>query len=425
MSQHLSKETVARLLSRRLRPDELLVASQHLTLCPECRQQLDGAKSFTPSARFLANDLQGSVQAEDLHLSYEQLEGYVDEMLPQAARERVSDHLQTCDSCTQEVKELSFLSRNLSSYPQATPDVTPAPLRQSENTFRRFGALFGSRSLQFAGLAAVLLLAAVVGLLLWQSRKQPQLANANRDGQTTAPDNSNHGSDNKNISANSPETAQTEPGKQENSNDGNSNSGSPNSAYDAIVATAIAGQTLATPPALKELNGRPVTLLGPNDPAQKFDLLSPRETVVQSARPTLRWRALAGAGSYKVYLLNTNFDVVQNSGPLSGDSWTVARPLDRGQTYIWQVVASKDGKEIAAPVAPAREVRFKVLDSRSAQAIQQFAQDNHDNHLALGIVYAHHGLLDDAERQLSTAATLNQSPELARRFLREVKAMRR
>jgi hypothetical protein len=62
---------------------------------------------------------------------------------------------------------------------------------------------------------------------------------------------------------------------------------------------------------------------------------------------------------------------------------------------------------------------------RGNGAIQQFAQDNQDNHLALGIIYAHHGLLDEAERQLSSAATGKQSPELARKFLRDIKAMRR
>jgi hypothetical protein len=177
---------------------------------------------------------------------------------------------------------------------------------------------------------------------------------------------------------------------------------------------------------LKDLNGKAVTLLGPSDRTQRFDLLAPRGTVVESARPMLRWRSLSGAENYQVYVLNAQFDVIQESGPLNENSWTVTRPLDRGQTYIWQVVAMKDGKQFNSPVAPAREVRFKVLDSVSEQAIRRFAQDNRDNHLALGIIYAHYGLIDDAERELTTSIRLSQSsPNLALKFLQDVKAMRR
>lgn len=429
MSEHLSKETVASLLSRQLQPNELPAASQHLSRCAECRQQLSAARNLEASTKFLAHDLQGSVQADDPHLNYELLEGYVDQTLPQAERQRVTGHLETCDSCAQEIEELRVLGKNLSSYPQVTSVAAAAPLPQRGTVFQRFAALFGFRSVQFAALAVLLLLAALVGLLLWQSKKQTHFANVNTDGRTKAPDNSNSisntGPENKSAPANSPDEAQREPGKEEKNKNGDSNDDAAKSVYDDVVATAIARQALVTPPALRDLNGRPVTLLGQSDPAQKFDLLSPRGVVVQSSRPTLRWRALAGVESYQIYLLNTNFDVVQKSGPLNGTSWTVNRTLDRGQTYIWQVVATKEGKEIAAPVAPARDARFKVLDSKTEQAIQRFAQANQDNHLALGIVYAHHGLLDDAADQLASAVRLNQSTELARRFLRDVRAMRR
>ncbi len=412
MSEHLSKETTARLLSRQLPPDELVAMSRHLALCPECRQQLDAGK-VSSGAASLVNDLQAPARADDLHLKYEQLEGYVDELLPQADRQQVSKHLETCDNCAREVKELTSLRENLFSYPQVTPVASRAPVPRGGTFFQTFAALFALRRWQFVGAAAVLVLAGLIGWLLWQTGKQPQLANLNKNAQTKAPDDSSPQSNTALV--NSPDEAQREPVKEDPAK----------SVYDSIVATAIARQTLTATPDLKDLNGKPVTLLGENDSAQKFDLLSPRGTVVLSSRPTLRWRALAGAASYKVYLLNAKFDVVQNSGLLRSTSWTVARPLDHGQTYIWQVVASKEGKEITSPVAPAKEARFRVLDSKSEQAVQRFVQDNHDNHLALGIVYAHHGLLDEAARELSLAEKSKQSSELARMFLRDVRAMRR
>jgi hypothetical protein len=165
--------------------------------------------------------------------------------------------------------------------------------------------------------------------------------------------------------------------------------------------------------------------MGQNDSPEKFNLLSPYGTVVQAPRPTFRWKALDGANGYTVYVLNTDFEIVEKSGMLTGASWTATRPLRGGQTFVWQVVALKDGKEITSPAAPAKEARFKVLDRKTFQTLQRFAQNNKNNHLTLGIIYGHYGLLDDAERELEAATRRQQSPELARKLLENVKAMRR
>jgi anti-sigma factor RsiW len=404
---------MVRFRSRQLSPEEFLASSAHIATCAECRQELAAERNVAASTQFVAGGLRDRLPA-DVHLTYEQLKDYVDETLPQVERVRLRSHLDGCDGCRQEVSELIFLSANLASYPQAAPALYPqaAPaLRQSlpqrESAFQRLANLLTARRWQLVGLAVMLLLVALAGVFVWQTRKQQQLANRNQNVQQKAPDNS---------IGKAPEEAHSAPGPE---------NGTAKSEYDAIIVAAIISEQLAAAPDLKDLKGRPDTLLGDSDRMQQFELLAPRGTIVQSSRPTLHWQALTGAESYKVYVLNTKFDVLQDSGPLTQNSWTVAHPLTRGQSYVWQVVATKDGKEITAPLAPAREARFKVVDGKTAQAFEHFAQTNPDNHLALSIVCVHLGLFDDAERELKAAAASNQSPELIRKFRQELKAMRR
>ena len=47
------------------------------------------------------------------------------------------------------------------------------------------------------------------------------------------------------------------------------------------------------------------------------------------------------------------------------------------------------------------------------------------SHLKLGVVYAHDGLLDDAEQEFRAAITAGEDVTLARKLLQSVKQMRR
>ena len=46
------------------------------------------------------------------------------------------------------------------------------------------------------------------------------------------------------------------------------------------------------------------------------------------------------------------------------------------------------------------------------------------SHLKLGVVYAHEGLLDDAEQEFRAAITTGEDVALARKLLQNVKEMR-
>ena len=62
--------------------------------------------------------------------------------------------------------------------------------------------------------------------------------------------------------------------------------------------------------------------------------------------------------------------------------------------------------------------------SRKAASLAQVANELAGSHLRLGIVYAHEGLLDDAERELRGAIVAGEDAALARKLLQSIRRMR-
>jgi hypothetical protein len=89
------------------------------------------------------------------------------------------------------------------------------------------------------------------------------------------------------------------------------------------------------------------------------------------------------------------------------------------------VTASKDGQEITSPVTPAPRAQFKIVDEETAREINQHRGAHPDSHLALGILYARAGLLDDAEREFQLLLNANPHSDIARTFLNRVRSWKR
>jgi hypothetical protein len=180
-----------------------------------------------------------------------------------------------------------------------------------------------------------------------------------------------------------------------------------------------------TPSALKELAGKSGTLMGGSVEGVAFPLVGPVGTIVRTDRPTLRWRPLNGATSYTVTILDPSFNVVATSQPSRENKWTVPNKLERGHVYSWQVAAVKDGQEVISPTAPAPEARFKVLDRDRAAELERLEKTHTNSHLALGVLYAQAGLLNDAEREFSSLLKENPQSSVAQDLLRSVRTARR
>jgi hypothetical protein len=175
---------------------------------------------------------------------------------------------------------------------------------------------------------------------------------------------------------------------------------------------------------ISELVGRTSNLMGQGE-SESFELLTPVATVVATDRPTFRWQPLEGASRYAVAVLDENFNVVAESGPLTSASWKPERGLARGKIYLWQVTAEKDGRKIIAPTAPAPEARFKVLSATGRRELQRAEQDYSGSHLILGALYAEAGLLDDAEREFRALLKANPQSAIVKKLVRSVKTQHR
>jgi hypothetical protein len=181
-------------------------------------------------------------------------------------------------------------------------------------------------------------------------------------------------------------------------------------------------QPLQRPPEIAELLSEGAVLRGPAA-APELILSSPLATAVLDGRPTFRWSPLPGADSYRVTVFDRDFNPVADSGPLLQTEWEPERPLPAGAVYAWQVKARRGDAELTAPGPGSPQALFRVLATERSAEIER-ARARGGSHLALGILYARAGLLDDAERELSAAVRESPGAEPPRDLLATVRSWR-
>lgn len=151
----------------------------------------------------------------------------------------------------------------------------------------------------------------------------------------------------------------------------------------------------------------------------------PTNVVLENNQPTFRWRPLAGAQHYVVTIYDDKFRKVSSSEPVSGTEWTIPNTLARGVTYSWQVSALKDGETVVSPKPPEPQARFRVLDRRALATLANLKESAKRSHLALGVFYWKHGLLDEAEREFQALAAANPDSTAATELLASIRSIRR
>lgn len=140
--------------------------------------------------------------------------------------------------------------------------------------------------------------------------------------------------------------------------------------------------------------------------------MTPSATAVESAQPLFSWPAVKGA-KFVVHVV-TGDDVVLRSKALHENRWRADKPLARGETFAWQVRVMHGDRVDTLPPPPGPNPRFRVLADDEVQDLAD-ARDHHPtDHLLLGVLAAHHGLRDDARRELAAYAAEHPSPEAAR-----------
>jgi hypothetical protein len=470
MPEHLPSQMIELFVARKLAPADLLTAARHLAVCEVCRQQSNRLRHTDSVIEQLHNHLEEAF-SEPAHLSYEQLAAFVDAALQESEEQAIGLHLATCAACTKEAHELELLKNSLltdthgavenqtrlaAKQASAIAGDSPHEAKPPAAFWQTIVSFLQRKPLQTAFACAVVLLA-ILAASFYLSRPigQNQTAQSNDSNPGPSTNSSNQSAKTPTIQGNQNESTAGQ------TTDALANANAPHPppnqpknrlnpqgdlagkrieipinigenafpttlppGYESVIKQALANQTIARPAIIAELAGKASNLMSKKTEGESFALLNPVGTVIQNEQPTFRWQALPEATSYTVYILDVNFHVLFKSHPLSTNLWAIPQTLERGAVYVWQVTATIDGREITSPSAPMPEARFKILEQAKAGELQRLAKERADSHLILGAIYAHNGLLDEAEREFQTAINKNQDADRAKKLLQSLKALR-
>jgi hypothetical protein len=283
------------------------------------------------------------------HPGYEQLEALVDGKLVDVDREIIAAHLALCARCSEDVDDLKHVQATLA---PVAPVVAPV------------------RWLRPAVAAAA---AAVVVLGIWIARQPapstnaPSVATSNPAPTAPAP-------------AVDPLT----------------------SAERAIVDRVTAAGRLELPGSLAALGSSTGTLLGG---AANVGLVpvGPLGTAVLAPRPAFTWQEVPGARAYTIAVFNDRFIEIARGAGIKTTTWSPGADLPRGQALLWQVTAHLAGSDVTGPAPPQPEARFMVVDEPTATSAGDQIARLADRPLALAILLAQAGLIEDARVQLRRA----------------------
>jgi hypothetical protein len=449
--EHLTEQEVVDFQRQMLTSAERRRLDAHVAACEDCLQRILGPSHSLLAFGSLTEAFMPSAGEKPFHLSSEELKRYHHADLDEADRIIFESHLEICSECNLEAD-------NLRASASSVPAIVRSAGLAESATKSRWGWLsaFG-RGPQFWTPARALGIIAAVGcvliiLALWiQQRPAPgqdQAAQTEQRDNPAAPqptgeiagsnqnESASGGIDHQGSANASPEeqnaadstgVIRLKDGEGEVSLDGKGHLSGLEKLSPQIqrsVQTALASETLPEPHGLSELAGAKINLMGGTAEGLPFKLVAPVGVVISSSRPTLRWQPLDGAVSYTVSVFDSNFNRVAKSDPQSETIWLVPLSLRNGNVYSWQVTALRDKQEITSPVAPAPRAQFKIVEIERLNEIASVRKQRPRSALALGVVYARAGLLDEAEREFRALSNDNPQSKVAKRLLRTVQNWR-
>jgi hypothetical protein len=169
--------------------------------------------------------------------------------------------------------------------------------------------------------------------------------------------------------------------------------------YASLVRSAVS-QRKVPQPAAASLGLPGETLLGTNSATPSFSLISPVGIVIETDRPTFRWKPFSYTTRYTVQVFDSLFQPMAVGQVTALSEWTATAPLRRGKVYSWQVTANSGTMRVVAPAPRDGEAKFLVLDANSVAKLDTARREYAGNHLLLGLLYARTGLRDRARAEM-------------------------
>ena len=414
--EHLSETQLTEYRERALSPRELLAVDSHLASCDECHARL---------TRILPGVAKLESGEDPFHLDYKQhLEPYVDGTANDIDREIVDSHVAVCSTCAAELRDLLEFKQQpvghdgtKSWWKQWLPKLSLPP----------------SPAWAVAMLLAVLIPA--VAVLMWSRYRMSRTAqqvtvlpepNTKKEEPSPSPSAPTIGADIPTSPHEEPlhllydadgELVVTKGGRLEGLHD------LPPDLKESVERVLATGR-LGVSPALKGLSDDGGNMRGGTETGSAFAPLAPVNVVIETNRPTFRWRALEGADYCVVTVYDAKLRRVASSGPVTHPEWTTPNSLERGVTYSWQISAVKDGETVVTPKPPLPEARFRILAQRALDALAKLKQTAGSSHLAMGVFYWKHGLIEEAEREFQALANANPNSTVAKELLSDVATKR-
>lgn len=169
--------------------------------------------------------------------------------------------------------------------------------------------------------------------------------------------------------------------------------------WDALVRSALASGRLSVPDDLRALQRSRGALRSPAEPPRSM-ALQPAGAVVEQNPPEFTWQPMPGAGSYVVIVYSEGREAAR-SGSQPGTRWRPPAPLPAGKTYEWQVIATMDdGRSATLPRFPNPSPLFRTLTAAASADLAEATRRFPNDHLLLGVLFAHHGVTGRAEDEL-------------------------
>jgi len=391
LSEHLTDNQIDGYCRRKLAAGELLSVSDHMSGCQLCRQKIAVGLAADSAFFDVRSELFGETASGPVHPPFEQIAQCADNGLYGEELQRIQDHLSRCEQCT-----------------QAAADLRAFGLAKERSARSGIWWLRLYPRLAFASVMILLLVAG--SLYVWRIPENTGRVAAPTAGTVPVP-----------------VIVEINDGTRRVRLDGDGRLFGLDdlpSQYQRVVSEALTRQQLDKPQLLAELTRPASALMGTSDRRNTFAVIEPLGKVIVTDRPVFRWSPLNGAQSYVVEVYNEKFQMAAASTRLSANSWTAPEPLQRGTIYFWQVKATKDGQEFIEPRPPAPQARFRILDRTKSDELVRIGRDYGSSHLAMALLYAQAGLLDEAEREFRTLQSENPNSTVVQRLLAEVQAMR-
>jgi hypothetical protein len=366
MPEHLNQEQLKGYRDRTLALGELVAVDAHLGGCEPCRSALAGSADGNSSKSVIS----GIDQARFQHLSYEQMDDWVEDRLDHPGRELVMAHIGSCPACARQLIAYQEYAPFMAA-PVRTAAAQPVEVKQSFWAFLK--------QPQYAlGAAALVAFFIIVPLTRHSS---PEQTGAILTPTSTA------------IESTIP--SQTSPLIDQAAE------------LDTLPDTLRAGAKEA----ISDMGARPASLrglTGGDDAVVEY----PYSEVVAETQPVLRWKAFGDM--YDVSLSDAR-GLISRRGGLKDTHWTLPSPLVRGHLYTWEVESA----------GVTHRGTFRVLSENQEKELEKVRAEHRNSHLVIGAVSAYLGLLTQARQEFEAMGNNPEQAQQAAKLAAKMDSLRK